>query len=83
MGVVEPFKDWRQNKREILNEGIVVILTAHFFCFSEAMSDLYAQYIMGWSFSFFMGFFIFINGQRVIRDMLNKIKLIVIKTFRR
>lgn len=62
MGVVEPFKDWRLNKNETWNEGIVLILTIHIYCFTDAMPNIEAQYAMGWSFSFFMTLFLIING---------------------
>ena len=37
-------------------------MTAHFYCFTDALPNVEAQYIMGWSFSGFMALYLFVNG---------------------
>jgi uncharacterized protein YybS (DUF2232 family) len=43
------------------------------------MPNVEAQYAIGWSFSFMMALYLFINGSRVIFGMLNNVKLLMIK----
>ena len=83
VGLVEPFKNWRTNKQEIINEGLVVLMTVHLFTFTEFNDNVETQYIMGWSFCGFVTYYLFYNARPVIMEMLKKFKLLVVKNYRK
>ena len=58
-------------------------MTAHCVCFSDFLPNIEHQYLMGWSFAGLITLFLVANGQIILRDMLNKFRLLTIRSFRR
>jgi hypothetical protein len=73
IGISEPFQRASQNKRELVNEFLVVMITDTLFLFTEFCPDLDLKYKMGWVYILFMVLCIIYNGYYVLGSIWSSI----------
>jgi hypothetical protein len=78
LGIVMPFKDRSQTKRELFNQTCVVLMLYHCITFTNLVPDPLARYKMGYSMVVVTFFNIVVNMSRIayssIRDSLKKLR---------
>ena len=83
IGLVEPLKTRKANLWEIFNEFMISVITLFTLYFSGDQPDLEMQYKMGWVMIGLFTFMLLVNYQFIVREILNRVKLIYIKYSRK
>mmetsp|Transcript_11864 Transcript_11864/g.18305 ORF Transcript_11864/g.18305 Transcript_11864/m.18305 type:complete len:166 (+) Transcript_11864:1334-1831(+) len=78
-GQVKPFKTLHENRMDIFNEAMVMFITYHLFMFTDALPDMDAQYLIGWSFVLMLAAMLIGNSYFVIKGMIMNTKLLVVR----
>ena len=83
VGNWSPFRTLSNNKLQLFNEYMILILTVGLTQFTDFCRNLAFRYNMGWMFVSVVILFLFVNVCYMLKGSLRHLKMIIIKYYRR
>jgi hypothetical protein len=81
-GLGKPLDGRFKNQLNLFNEFMILIVSTHFCCFTEAVSEELTKYMYGWSLVFFILFTMTINLTIFFKILVHNTSLVVTKLYR-